>query len=243
MTGWIVADGGGGPVIPNFGHGSACLHNNGWFCTEWVRQHWGDILQPALIQHIELTLIAVGAGFGVSFLLALVGFRFRLFDLPLGAATDFLYTIPSIAFFQLLVPFTGLTVTTIEIALVSYTLFVFYRNIVAGLRGVPAEVLESARGMGLTRRQTFWRVELPLALPAILVGVRVATVSTISIATVAAFLIYYGLGGPIFDALGQPDIFRTELVAAGGLAILLALVADGLLTLLQRLLTPWNRVG
>jgi osmoprotectant transport system permease protein len=242
VTGWRVADG-GGPVIPNFGHGSECLRNNGWFCTEWVKEHWSDILQPALVQHIELTLIAVGVGFGASFLLALVGFRFRIFDPPLGAFTDFLYAIPSIALFQLLVPFTGLTVTTIEIALVSYTLFVFYRNIVTGLRGVPPDVLESARGMGLTSRQTFWRVELPLALPAILAAVRVAAVSTISIATVAAFLIYYGLGGPIFDALGQPDIFRTELVAAGGLAILLALVADGLVAVLQRILTPWTRLG
>jgi osmoprotectant transport system permease protein len=241
MTAVRVAD--GGPVIPNFGHGSECLRNNGWFCPEWVKEHWGDILQPALVQHIELTLIAVGIGFGAAFLLALVGFRFRLFDAPLGAFTDFLYTIPSIAFFQLLVPFTGLTVTTIEIALVSYTLFVFYRNIVTGLRSVPPDVLESARGMGLTSRQTFWRVELPLALPAILAGVRVAAVSTISIATVAAFLIYYGLGGPIFDALGQPDIFRTELVAAGGLAILLALIADALVALLQRVLTPWSRLG
>jgi osmoprotectant transport system permease protein len=242
VTGWRVADG-GGPVIPNFGHGSECLRRNGWFCPEWVKDHWGDILQPALVQHIELTLIAVGIGFAASFLLALVGFRFRIFDLPLGAFTDFLYTIPSIALFQLLVPFTGLTVTTIEIALVSYTLFVFYRNIVTGLRSVPPDVLESARGMGLTSRQTFWRVELPLALPAILAGVRVAAVSTISIATVAAFLIYYGLGGPIFDALGQPDIFRTELVAAGGLAILLALAADGLVAVLQRILTPWTRLG
>jgi osmoprotectant transport system permease protein len=240
MTGRLLAD--GGPVIPNFGHGSACLRNNGWFCTEWVREHWGDILQPALVQHIELTLIAVGIGFAIAFLLALVGFRFRVVDPPLGALTDILYTIPSIALYQLLVPVTGLTVTTIEIALVSYTLFVLYRNIVAGLRAVPAEVLESARGMGLTRRQTFLRVELPLAAPAILAGIRVATVATISIATVAAFLIYYGLGGPIFDALGQPDIFRTELVAAGGLAILLALAADGLLTLLQRVLTPWYRL-
>jgi osmoprotectant transport system permease protein len=240
MTGRLLAD--GGPVIPNFGHGSACLRNNGWFCTEWVREHWGDILQPALVQHIELTLIAVGIGFAIAFLLALVGFRFRVVDPPLGALTDILYTIPSIALYQLLVPVTGLTVTTIEIALVSYTLFVLYRNIVAGLRAVPEEVLESARGMGLTRRQTFLRVELPLAAPAILAGLRVATVATISIATVAAFLIYYGLGGPIFDALGQPDIFRTELVAAGGLAILLALAADGLLTLLQRVLTPWNRL-
>lgn len=242
MTGFRIADG-GGPVIPNFGHGTACLRSNGWFCPEWVRDHWGDILQPALVQHIELTVIAVSVGFAIAFLLALVGFRFRLFDTPLGAFTDFLYAIPSIALFQLLVPFTGLTITTIEIALVSYTLFVFYRNIVEGLRSVPADVLESARGMGLTRRQTFWRVELPLAVPAILAGVRVATVSTISIATVAAFLLYYGLGGPIFDALAQPDIFRTELLAAGGLAILLALTADALLALLQRALTPWNRLG
>jgi osmoprotectant transport system permease protein len=242
MTGFRVADG-GGPVIPNFGHGTACLRNNGWFCPEWVRDHWGDILQPALVQHIELTLIAVGIGFAISFLLAFVGFRWRLLDPPLGAFTDVLYTIPSIALFQLLVPVTGLTVTTIEVALVSYTFFVLYRNMVAGLRGVPAEVLESARGMGLTRRQTFFRVELPLAAPAILAGLRVAVVATISVATVAAFVIYYGLGGPIFDALQQPDIFRTELVAAGGLAILLALTADGLLALLQRAVTPWNRAG
>jgi osmoprotectant transport system permease protein len=241
MTGFRVADG-GGPVIPNFGQGSSCIRHNGWFCTEWVREHWGDILQPALIQHIELALIAVGIGFAISFLLALVGFRWRLLDAPLGAFTDVLYTIPSIALFQLLVPITGLTVTTIEVALVSYTFFVLYRNIVAGLRGVPAEVLESARGMGFTRMQTFFRVELPLAVPAIVAGLRVAVVATISVATVAAIVIYYGLGGPIFDALGQPDIFRTELVAAGGLAILLALTADALLALTQRALTPWNRV-
>ena len=161
---------------------------------------------------------------------------------PIGAFSDFLYALPSIALFELLLPVTGITTTTILIPLVAYTLFVLYRNIVAGLDGVPAEVLESARGMGLTRRQTFLKVELPLAVPAIMGGLRVVTVSTISIATVAAYLIHYGLGGPIFDALGQPDIFRTELVAAGGLAVLLALAADGLLALLQRALTPWNQV-
>jgi len=233
----------GGPVIPNFGHPSACIKHNGWLCTDWVRAHWGDTLQPALLQHVYLTLIAVGIGFVIAFLLALVGFRFRIFDAPLGAFTDFLYTIPSIALYQLLVPVTGLTVTTIEIALVSYTLFVLYRNIVAGLRGVPEEVLESARGMGFTRRQTFLRVELPLAVPAILAGVRLATVATIAIATVAAIVLHYGLGAPIFDALQDPDIFRTKLVTAGGLAILLALTADGLLALLQRALTPWSRLG
>lgn len=240
MSGARLAE--GPVVIPDFGRGSACLRHNGWFCTGWLREHWGDILQPALVQHVELTLIAVGIGFGIAFALALVGFRWRSFDVPIGAFTDFLYTIPSIAFFLLLIPLSGLTVTTIEIPLVSYTLFVLYRNLVTGLRSVPAEVLESARGMGLTPLQTFFRVELPLAAPAVLAGVRVATVSTISIATVAAYLIRYGLGAPIFDALAQPDIFRTELVAGGGLAILLALAADALLALAQRAVTPWSRL-
>ena len=97
----------GGPVIPNFGHPSACIKHNGWLCTDWVRAHWGDTLQPALLQPVYLTLIAVGIGFVIAFLLALVGFRFRIFDAPLGAFTDFLYTIPSIALYQLLVPVTG----------------------------------------------------------------------------------------------------------------------------------------
>jgi osmoprotectant transport system permease protein len=241
VNGFRVADG-GGPVIPNFGHGTACLRNNHWFCPSWVHDHWGDVLQPALVQHIYLTLIAVGIGFAISFALALIAFRFGFLGPPLGALGDFLYTLPSIALFIILVPITGLTVTTIEIPLVAYTLFVLFPNILAGLRGVAPEVLESARGMGLTRTQTFWRVELPLAIPAIMAGVRVATVATISIATIAAIVIYYGLGGPIFDAVGQPDIFRTELVAAGGLAILLALTADALLALLQRALTPWSRL-
>ena len=207
-----------------------------------MRDNWGGILQPALVQHVELTLIAVGIGLAISFLLALAGFRFRLLDPPLGVFTDFLYVLPSLALFEILIPITGLTWTTIEIPLVAYTLFVLYRNIISGLRAVPAEVLESARGMGLTRVQTFLRVELPLAAPAVLAGVRIATVSTISIATVAAFVIPQGLGEPIFDALEAPDIFKTGLLAAGVLVILLALVADALLALLQRALTPWERV-
>jgi len=232
---------GGGPVIPNFGRGSDCLRNNHWFCPSWVHEHWGDILQPALIQHIELTLAVVGIGLAIAFLLALAGFRWRFLDPPLGAATDVLYTLPSIALFTILVSITGLEVITIAIPLIAYTLFILYRNIVTGLRSVPAEVLESARGMGLTRRQTFMHVEFPLATPAIMAGVRIATVSTISIATIGAYFINYGLGTPIFDALGVADIFRTELVAASCLAILLALVADVLLSLLQRVLTPWSR--
>jgi osmoprotectant transport system permease protein len=233
----------GGPVIPNFGSGSRCETNNGWWCTDWLRAHWGDTLQPALVQHIELSLIAVGIGFAIAFGLALLGYRFRLLDPPIGVVADFLYTIPSLALFQLLVPLTGLTVTTVEVALVSYTLLILYRNMVAGLRAVPVEVLDAARGMGLTRTQMFLRVELPLAVPAIVAGLRIAAVSTISIATVAAFVIPQGLGRPIFIALNLPDIFKTEIVAAGALAIALALVADAVLVLAQRALTPWSRTA
>ena len=229
-----------GPVIPNFGQGSECERSNGWFCTEWISAHWHDTLEPALIQHIWLSLFAVAIGLVIALALALVGFRRRIIDAPIGAFADFLYTIPSLALFQLLVPLTGLTVTTVEIALVSYTLLVLYRNIVEGLRGVSPEVLEAARGMGLTKTQTFVRVELPLASPAILAGVRIATVSTISIATVAAFVIPKGLGEPIFIGLEQ-NLFKTEILAAGGLAIALALVADGLIALAQRAATPWSR--
>ena len=229
-----------GTVIPNFGSGSSCEVNNGWFCTDWVRQHWSDTLQPALFQHIELAAIAIGIGFAIAFALALVGFRFRLVDPPIGIVSDFLYTIPSLALFQILVPFTGISLLTVEIALVSYTLLILYRNMIEGLRAVPEEVVDAARGSGFTRAQTFRRVELPLALPAILTGLRVATVSTISIATIAPFVIAKGLGQPIYAALSQ-DIFKTEIFTAGGMVIALALVADGLLVLLQRRLTPWVR--
>jgi osmoprotectant transport system permease protein len=228
------------PVIPNFGQGSSCERSNGWFCTDWLHAHWGDTLQPALVQHIELSLVAVGIGFVLASALALIGFRYRLLDPPIGLLADFLYTIPSLALFQLLVPLTGLTVTTVEIALVSYTLLILYRNMIAGLRAVPADALEAARGTGLTRLQTFTRVELPLAVPAIIAGLRIATVSTVSVTTVAAFVLPQGLGRPIFIALNQ-DIFKTEILAAGLLVIALALFADVLLVLAQRLLTPWTR--
>ena len=231
-----------GPVIPNFGSGSSCDVNNGWFCTDWVSQHWHDTLEPALVQHLELTVLAVAIGFGIAFALALVGFRYRLLDAPIGIVSDFLYTIPSLALFQLLVPITGITVTTVEIALVSYTLLILYRNMIEGLRAVPEELVDVARGSGFTRTQTFLRVELPLALPAILAGLRIATVSTISIATVASFVIARGLGSPIFIALEQ-DVFNTEIFNAGGMAVALALVADALLVLLGSALTPWARAA
>jgi osmoprotectant transport system permease protein len=230
----------GGPVIPNFGTGSKCETENHLFCWGWVQDHWGDTLQPALLDHLKLAVIAVAIGFVLAFAAALLANRYKPLDQPIGLFSDFLYTIPSLALFQLLVPITGLTVTTVEVALVSYTLLILYRNILEGLRGVPSDVKEAARGMGLTHFQTLVRIDLPLATPAIVAGLRIATVSTISIATVAAFVLPEGLGYPIFTGIKQ-DEFKTEIIAAGGLAILLALSADALLVAAQRALTPWRR--
>ena len=230
-----------GPVIPNFGHGSSCVRGDHTFCWDWVRAHWSDTLAPALVQHLELVAIAIGIGFVIAFTLALFTHRARSFDQPIGVFSALLYTIPSLALFQLLVPLTGITWTTVEVALVAYTLVILFPNIVAGLRSPAPEVLEAARGMGLTSRQLLLQVELPLAVPAIISGLRIAVVSTISIATIAAFLVADGLGKPVFDALEAPDIFKTELVAASALVVGLALLADAALALVQRLLTPWSR--
>ena len=229
----------GGPVIPTFNKGSSCVRENRQFCWDWFSSHWGSLFQPRLVEHIELTAIAVGIGFVIAMASALVAYRWEWFDTPATGFFAFLYTVPSLAFFQLMVPFTGLTRLSAEIALVSYTLLILFRNIVTGLREVPPDALEAAQAMGLTRRQTLMRVELPLALPAIMAGVRIATVTTISLATVAAFIGVGGLGEPIFNAI--QDGFKTQFVAAGVLAVLLALVTDALLVLVQRLLTPWAR--
>ena len=231
-----------GPVIPNFGQGSSCVRGDHTFCWDWVKMHWHDTLEPALVQHIELTAIAVSIGFVLALALALFTHRFHRFEQPVGVFSALLYTIPSLALFQLLVPFSGITTTTVEIALVAYTLVILFPNIVAGLRSPSPEVLEAARGMGLTARQMLWRVELPLAVPAIIAGLRIAVVSTISIATIAAFLLPKGLGYPIFVAIGNPTPFKTEIYSAGFLAIALALVCDGFLVLVRRLLVPWARL-
>jgi osmoprotectant transport system permease protein len=235
-----VIRGGGGTVIPDFGGPSSCVEANRAFCWDWVREHWGDTLQPALVQHVELTAIAVGIGFAIAFAAALFVQRWRRAEQPIGIVAAVLYTIPSLALFQLLVPFTGITTTTVEIALVGYTLVILVPNILVGLDGVPDEVVEAARGMGYTPRQILWRIRLPLAVPAIVGGLRVAVVSTVSIATIAAFLLPKGLGNPIFFALKEPSPFKTEIYAAGALAVGLALACDLALVGLRRVLVPWR---
>jgi osmoprotectant transport system permease protein len=233
----------GGPIIPTFGS-SGCERNNQLFCWGWFKQNWAGTLWPALKQHVVLTLIAVVIGFAIAMVLALIAYRYRRAEQPLVWFTSFLYTIPSLALFELLVPVPGLGLsrTTAEVALVAYTLLILFRNILTGLRNVPEEVRDAARGMGMSRRQMLTRVELPLALPAIIAGLRIATVSTIALATIAALIVNQGLGVPILSAINNSTgPFKTELLAAGALAVLLAIAADALLVGVQRLMTPWVR--
>jgi len=230
-----------GPVIPNFGKGSACVTGDHFFCWGWVRDHWGDTLEPHLVQHVELTVIAVSIGFALAFGLALLSHRIRALDQPIAITAGLIYTIPSLVAFQILIAYSGLSTTTVEIPLVGYSLVILYPNFVAGLRSAPPEVLEAARGMGLTRRQVLTRVELPLALPAIIGGLRVAVVSTVAIATIAALVGDRGLGYPIFLAMGLPTPFKTEIYAAGVLVVALALALDLVLVTAKRGLVRWAR--
>jgi osmoprotectant transport system permease protein len=233
------------PVIPNFGGGSSsfsCERANRLFCPNWVSRNWDSVLWPALRQHIVLTLIAVSIGFAIAMALALVAYRRGWLERPVLIVTSILYTIPSLALFELLAPSFGLTRLTAEIALVSYTLLILFRNTLTGLREVPPEVRDAARGMGMAPTQSLLRVELPLAAPAIIAGLRIATVTVISLATVAALINNEGLGVPILTAISN-EVFKTELIAAGAMAVALALVADALLVLAQRWVTPWTRVG
>jgi osmoprotectant transport system permease protein len=228
-----------GPVIPNFGRGDDCIRSNGKFCTQWFLDNFSSRFLPRVAEHIEITLIALGIGFVIAFAGALIAYRFARFEMPFANVSALFYTIPSIAFFQIMVPITGIGWLSIEIALVSYTLLILFRNTLTGLKEVPLDAREAAEGMGLTRLQTLTRVELPLALPAIIAGIRVATVTTISLATVAAFITPLGLGAPIFRAIQTGA--NTEFVGASILSIALALIADALIVGVQWAITPWAR--
>ena len=228
-----------GPVIPEFGRGDECIRENGNFCTQWFVDEFGERFLPRLTEHVEMTLIAIAIGFLIAFVGALLAFHWGRLELPFANLSALFYTIPSIAYFQIMVPITGIGWLSIEIALVSYTLLILFRNTLTGLKEVPVDAKEAAEGMGLTRAQTLMRVELPLAVPAIVAGLRVATVTTISLATIAAFITPLGLGAPIFSALRTGA--NTEFVAASLLAIALALIADALIVALQWALTPWAR--
>lgn len=209
------------------------------FCFGWARDHIDRFGTPTL-QHLELVIFSVLLGFAIAFLLALLAHRKGWLRPPLLAITGVLYTIPSLAFFFLLLPITGLGRVTAIIVLAAYTLQIIYRNAMLGLANVPDSVKDAARGMGLTERQLLWRVELPLATPEIIAGLRIATVSTVAIATLAVFIGAGGLGTQIY---GSGNLtFPTSVIIAGGIGILMAFALDGILLLTQRLTTPWRRV-
>jgi len=211
-----------------------------WLYWPWVQDHTDEI-RDRLMEHIELTVLAVLFGLLIALPLALLSVRYRRLYGPVIAVTGVLYTIPSLALFALLLPLTGLSRTTALVPLVMYTLLILVRNTVTGLDGVPADVKDAALGMGYSRNRQLLRVELPLALPAIIVGIRIATVTTIGLVSITALIGQGGLGALMYDGL-QRD-FRTPLTVGIALSLALAVVADLLLVFAQRLATPWQRAG
>ncbi len=218
------------------GGNASCVAQNKAFCPGWAFDNFDRYTTP-LLNHLLLVLVCVAVGFLIAFCMAVVSHRQRWLVPTFTGTTGVLYTIPSLAFIFLLLPITGLGWTTAIIVLTTYTLQIIYRNIVAGLANVPAESKDAGRGMGMTERQLFWRVELPLAMPEIIAGLRIATVSTVAVASLMVFANVNTLGQPLYQQL----TFKTNIVIAGGLMILMAITFDLLLLLAQRLLAPWRR--
>lgn len=211
---------------------------NELFCFDWARENIDRYGTPT-VQHLELVLISVIAGFAIAFVLALLAHRRGWLRGPLLAVTGVLYTIPSLAFFFLLLPLTGIGKDTAIIALAVYTLQIIYRNTMLGLDNVPNAVKEAARGMGYTDRQILWRIELPLAIPEIVAGLRLAVVSTVAIATLAVFISAGGLGTQILN--GGNLTFPTSVFIVLAIVVLMALLFDVILLTAQRAMTPWRK--
>ena len=216
----------------------SCLVDNEWVCAEYFRTR-SDILTDALVQHVWITVVSVLLGLALAFPLALLARRYRRLEGIIVGATTAIYTVPSLALFALLLPFTGLTPATVIIGLALYSLTILVRNIVEGLKAVPADVRESALGMGYGRVRLLLGVELPLALPTLMAGLRVAFVSTVALATVGSIVGHGGLGNLLLQAVDSQ--FKAQVLASGALCVVLAVFFDVLLVGLQRLLTPWTR--
>jgi osmoprotectant transport system permease protein len=215
-----------------------CLVRNEWVCGEYLSSRRGEIWD-ALVQHTVITVVSVLLGVAVAVPVALVARRWRwLEQLVLGASTV-VYTVPSLALFSLLLPFTGLSATTVVVGLVLYSLTILVRAIIGGLAAVPEAVIEAARGMGYGERRLLWQVRVPLALPTVMAGVRVAAVSTVALTTVGAVVGYGGLGDLIYE--GLRTLFKPQVLTASVLCVALALVVDLVLLSAQRLATPWRR--
>ena len=230
-----------GQLPPDFYQNRAhktCIQKEGTVCPGWAIHHIGEWVTPTL-QHIVLVAVPVACGFVVAFGMALLAHRRRWLVGPFLGVSDVLFTIPSFALFYILLPLTGLGRTTAIIALTAYTLVILFRNTYSGLSNVPEEVKDAGRGMGLTDRQLLWRVELPLAVPEIIGGLRIATVSTVALATLAVFINGGGLGTKVY-----PDIsFLTGVLTTGIILLALAFVLDVALVIAQRFATPWLKVA
>ncbi len=215
-----------------------CIQEPSNFCPGWAIDHLNQWVTPTL-QHLVLVGVPVIFGFAISFGMALLAHRWRWLVVPFVSISDALYTIPSLAFFVLLIPLTGLGRTSAFIALTCYTLVFLFRTTDSGINSVPEEVKDAGRGMGLTERQLLWRVELPLAVPTIVAGLRVATVSTVAIASLAVFIDAGGLGTKVY-----PDIsFLTQDITTGVILLLLAFALDTTLVIAGRLATPWIKAA
>jgi osmoprotectant transport system permease protein len=217
------------------GGSDSCVASNG-FCPDWIAHHISEYWNP-LLEHVYLTVVPVAIGFVISMGLAILAHRRRWLTGPIITVTGVFFAIPSLAAFFLLQPLTGLGYTTAIIALVSYTLLIIFRNITTGLRNVPEETRDAAIGQGLTDRQVLFRVELPLAVPEIMAGLRIASSTTVGLAALAVFAGAGGLGAKIL----VDKYFKSNVVVAGGLAVLLAAAFDLLILAAQRALTPWRR--
>jgi osmoprotectant transport system permease protein len=215
--------------------GADCVADNG-ICPDWITDNFDRYVSP-FWEHVYLTVVSVGIGFAIAFGLALLAHRWRWLAPPITQVTGIFYTLPSVAVFFLLLPLTGRGNTTAIIALVAYTLLILFRNIMAGLDNVPDDARDAGRGMGLTSRPLLWGVELPLALPEIMAGLRIAVTTTVGLASLAFLAGAGGLGGALFDDIN----FRSNVLVAAGLAIGLAVVLDLLILGLQRAVTPWTR--
>lgn len=217
---------------------SNCLTANEWICGEYLRSRSGELVD-ATTEHVAITVTAVALAVVVSFPLALLARRWRLAAGGILSLTTILYTIPSLAMYALLLPWFGISASVVVCGLVLYSLTILVRNTLTGLRAVPAEAREAALGMGYGRLRLLFGVELPLALPALMAGVRIATVSAVSLTTVGAIVGHGGLGNLIYS--GMDTYFKAEVLTASVLCVALAVAADLLLLGAQRLLTPWTR--
>jgi osmoprotectant transport system permease protein len=217
------------------GAAERCPGNNG-LCPGFIIDHFGDYWHP-FFQHVWLSVVPLMIGFVLATSLAVFAHRYKLFGPPFLALVSALFTIPSIAFYLILLNVTGRGYATAVIVLTAYTQVLIYRNVATGLQEVPAEMVDVAEGMGLSKNQILFSVELPMALPTIFAGLRIAASSTVGIAGFAFFAGAGGLGGQIF---GDPT-FKGNVIAASLLMILLATALELLVLAIQRVLTPWER--